>query len=108
MTTIINGTRWRVNVVNPSHDGLLRSDGTRTLGTCDDALKTIFIASNLSEYMSDKVLCHELVHAFCFEYGYYLDIQTEEIVADFMSLYGRDVINMTDDIMNLLKRSKIA
>ena len=104
MTITINNQIWTILNVRPTSSDLLRSDGTITLGVCDDTVKTIFIANNLSREMYDKVLCHELTHAFAFEYDYYMPIDTEEIVADFMSLYGREIINIADEIMNLLTR----
>ena len=101
----VNGVTWSLQFVRPSSRHLQRSDGVYTLGVTDDRLKTVFIVDNLSQKMTDKVFCHELTHVFCFEYHYYMDIQTEEIVADFMSLYGRDIIYLADSIMgNLIRR----
>lgn len=101
----VNGVIWGLQFVKPSSRHLQRSDGSWTLGVTDDRLKTVFIADNLSQEMTDKVLCHELTHVFSFTTGYYMDIRTEEIVADFMSLYGRDIIYIADSIMeNLIRR----
>ena len=34
-----------------------------------------------------------------------IDMPTEEIIADFMSLYGKDIIYLADDIMsNVMER----
>ena len=49
--------------------------------------------------MLTKVLTHEICHAFCFSYGILLDMDTEEIIADFLATYGRDVIELADDIL---------
>ena len=46
------------------------------------------------------MLCRELVHVYSFENNCNIDIQTEEIIADFMSLYGRDIIYIDDSIMS--------
>ncbi len=104
MTFEVNGNTWTIVYCNPSSDNLRRSDGNITLGVCDNSKKCIFLNNRLNEYMTDKVLCHELTHVFCFEYDYSMDIQTEEIVADFMSLFGRDIIYLADSIMNVLAR----
>lgn len=74
----------------------------------DNQKKTVFIADSLSEYMFIKVLCHELTHVFSFSYDLTLDIETEEIIADFMSLYGRDIIYLADDIMHNLGKGIVA
>ena len=75
-----------------------------TFGVTDNSKKTVYLADNLNDYMMDKVFCHELVHVYCFEKDYYVDLKTEEIIADFMSLYGRDIIYLADDIMDSILR----
>ena len=47
----------------------------------------------------DRVLCHELCHAFCLSYNVYMDIDTEEIVADFLTTYGREVFEIADRLL---------
>jgi hypothetical protein len=83
----------------------MTSIGTHTLGVTDNNVKTVFIANNLSEYMTDKVLAHELTHVHSMEYNYYMPIEVEEVVADFISLFGRDIVVLANDIMNNLLRS---
>ena len=68
----INGEEWRILLVSPTHPSLKRSNGSYTIGSCDDSLKTIFLNDTLEmEYMK-KVLCHEIVHAVMFSYNVYL------------------------------------
>ena len=104
MSFTVNGSIWALQFVRPSNKNLQRSDGSWTIGMTDNQKKTVFIADNLSEYMFIKVLCHELTHVFSFSYDLTLDIETEEIIADFMSLYGRDIIYLADDIMYNLRK----
>ena len=75
-----------------------------SLGVTDNTTKTITIADNVSDYMADKILCHELVHVYSFSYGCDIDIETEEIIADFMSLYGRNIVYTADRIFDLLEQ----
>lgn len=96
----VNGKTWNIDFVEPLNRNLMRSDNVYTLGVTDNSLKTIFLSNKLHGKMLDKVLCHELVHVYSFENDCEIDIQTEEIIADFMSLYGRDIIYLADDIMN--------
>lgn len=105
MTFEVNGNVWKIVYCNPSSKNLMRSDKTYTLGVCDNGKKCIFLSDRLSGKMLDKVICHELTHVYSFENECSFDIQTEEIIADFLSLFGRDIIYLADEIMsNLLRR----
>ena len=65
-------------------------------------MKTVYIANNLHPALRRKVLLHELTHVHAMEYNYYMPIEVEEIVADFMSLYGTDIVFLADDILKNL------
>ena len=104
MTFIVNNQEWKLLFVKPNSKDLMRSDGSITLGMTDNNVKTVFVNNRLNDYMTDKVICHELTHVFAFEFDYYMDIETEEIVADFMSLYGRNIILLLDDLIKVLRR----
>lgn len=100
MTFTVNGSTWHLSFEKPSSSNLLRSDGVATIGVTDNALKTVFINNRLTQKMTDKVLCHELVHVYSFENGLNIPIETEEIIADFMSLYGRNIVYLADSILS--------
>lgn len=104
MIFTVNNHEWKIEYEKPNSPNLLRNDGTLTIAVCDNNEKTIFINKNLKGYMFDKVLCHELTHLYAMEFDYYMDIETEEIVADFMSLFGRKIIYLLDDLAEILKR----
>ena len=104
MTFIVNNQEWKLLFVKPNSKELMRSDGSITLGMTDNNVKTVFVNNRLNDYMTDKVICHELTHVFAFEFDYYMDIETEEIVADFMSLYGRNIMLLLDDLIKVLRR----
>ena len=99
MDVVINYKVWHIRFENGTSTELMRSDGTFALGVCDDDLCTIFLCDNLPDHLNESVLCHELCHAFCFSYGLDLDIATEEIVADFLATYGRDVFDVADEVL---------
>lgn len=101
----VNGTIWHLQYKNPKSSVLMRSDGTYTLGVTDRNTKTVTIANCLSKSMMNKVLCHELTHVHAMEYDYSIPIEIEEVVADFISLYGRSIIYIADDILSLLRRT---
>ena len=104
MDFVVNGIEWNLNLVEPCNDMLRRSDNSITLGATDNNLKTVFLNNRLKGRMLEKVLCHEIVHTFCFSYGCTFDIQTEEIIADFLATYGREVFDVADNILQRFAR----
>lgn len=100
MTFTVNNHIWKLQFVRPSSQNLRRSDGSYTFGVTDNNVKTVFIVDNASEYMTDKILLHEIAHVHALEYDYSIPLWVEEIVCDFLSLYGRSVVYMADDIMS--------
>lgn len=100
----INGEDWRILLVSPNHPQLMKSDGTYSIGACNDTLKTIFISDELSDFYTKKVLCHELTHAAMFSYNIYLSIEQEEILADLIATYGQEIVSMTNLIFKRIKR----
>lgn len=105
MQFVVNNTTWNLIFVNPKSEYLRTSKGSYTLGVTDDNKKSVYIANNLPDYMTDKVLAHEITHVYAFEFEYYMPIEIEEIVADYISLFGRDIIVLTNDIMKNVIRS---
>ena len=99
----INGEEWRVLMVSPHHHQLKTSQGTYSLGSCNDLVKTIFINEELNDFYVKKVLCHELTHAAMFSYNIYLSYEQEEVLADLLATYGQEIINMTNLIFKRIK-----
>ena len=95
----VNDILWHIQFKKPTSSELRRSDGTISLGVTDNTTKTVTIADNVSDYMADKILCHELCHVASFSYNLNIDIQTEEIIADFLSTYGREIFDIADDLL---------
>lgn len=95
----IGNFAWQIVFLNGNDDVFRRSDGTYTVGVTDNNLKTVFINDKLKGAFLRKVLCHEIVHCFCFSYGISLPIEVEETIADFVATYGTDIVDLTDAIM---------
>lgn len=95
----INNKTWEIVKISRQNPMLMRSDGSRTVGMTDRDTKTIYLADDLRGKFLDRVLCHELCHAFCLSYNVYMDIDTEEIVADFLATYGREVFEIADRLL---------
>ena len=100
----VNGIEWNLSLVEPCSDNLKRSDNTLALGVTDNNTKAIYINNRVSDAMFDKILCHELCHVASFAYNLHIDIQTEEIIADFLSTYGREIFDIADDLLRRLMK----
>ena len=98
----INNRLWRIRFVSPDSDYLRRSDGTLTVGVTDGGLDTVFLSDGLTDDFLRKVLCHELCHVFCFSYNIEMPIEQEEFMADWLSLYGEELIYLLDDLMTII------
>ena len=98
MIFTINGHLWQLLFVNPNNHQLYRENGTVTLGVTDSSTRTVYINNRLSDFMTQKVISHELVHVACFEYGYTVNRDCEELIADFLATYGRDIFEIADEV----------
>lgn len=97
---IINGKVWHIIHVPPFNRILQRTDGSYTVGVCDNNTKIIYLSSDLEGDFLNKVLCHEITHAVMFSYDVYLDFYEEELVADLIATYGKEIIEITEKIFN--------
>lgn len=100
----INGVSWDLRIVPPDSKDLERSDGSLTYGVTDRSIQTVYIANNLFLSFRWKVLCHEIVHAAMYSYNVFLTVEQEEIVADLIATYGREIIDTADSIFYRLNR----
>lgn len=94
----INGEEWRVVFASRHHPALIRSDGSWTIGCCDDITKTIYIYDQLDNFYLKKVLCHELTHAAMFSYNIDLSYEQEELLADLLATYGQEIVDMANKV----------
>ena len=99
----INGEQWRVKLCSKHHPMLRRSDGSYSVGACDDPSKTIYLYGNLHGDFMKKVLCHELTHAAMFSYNVELSIEQEELLAEIISTYGEEIVEITNMLFYKLK-----
>ena len=87
------------------YDEIFRMDnGEFTIGVCDDNTKTIYISNLLRGEKLKQVLCHEIVHAAMFSYNVELDYEQEELLANLIAIYGKEIIQITDNIFKRLSR----
>ena len=95
----INRVPWRIVFVNNNSHYLMRSDGSITVGVTDWNDKAVYLSNSLRGAFLRRVMAHELCHCFCFSYGVEMPIDEEERLADWVSLYGAELIYILDDIM---------
>ena len=98
----VHGNIWKIQFANPNSKELLRSDGSSTFGVTDNSVKKIFIADNLSDEMTERVLCHEITHVICFENNISIPLETEEWLCNFMADHGKEIIYLLDDILRII------
>ena len=82
------------------------TDGSYTLGVCVDDTKKIYINNKLSLEKIKKVLCHEITHAAMFSYNIQLAYDQEELLADLLSTYGQEIIDITNKIFSKIKNNR--
>ena len=99
----INGEHWKVVLCSVHHPMLVRSDGSLSVGACDDARKTIYLSGDLRGDFLKRVLCHELTHAAMFSYNVELTIEQEELLAELIATYGEEIIDITNILFYKLK-----
>ena len=100
----INGEYWKVLLVSPEHPQLMRSNGAYALGACNDHNKTIYINDEVNLNKRKKILCHEITHAAMFSYNIDLSIEQEELLADLIATYGQEIIHITNQFFNRIKK----
>lgn len=104
MTFSINNRIWHIVFTNPNSPKLCRSDGSITVGVTDGNDCCVYLSDMLKGAFLRKVLCHELVHCFCFSYDISIPIAQEEFMADWISNYGAELIYLLDDLMRSVLR----
>ena len=93
-------------MVSPIHPALYRSNGSLSIGVCDNDTKTIYLNEELPLDKIKKVLCHELTHAAMFSYDIDLNIDQEELLADLIATYGQEIIFTTNKIFSRLTENR--
>ena len=100
----INHEIWVVKFMQPYDEVFRMDNGEFTIGVCDDNTKTIYISNLLKGKKLKQVLCHEIVHAAMFSYNVELDYEQEELIANLISIYGKEIVQITDNIFKRLSR----
>ena len=97
---VINGIELEIKFVRGASSKLMRSDGSISLAVTDWIDRIIYVSDKPENGYLRKILAHELCHCFCFSYNIHMPIELEEYLADWISLYGTDLIYLLDDLMS--------
>ena len=81
-------------------------NGDYALGACSADDQTIYISNDIHCDIFEQVLCHELVHASMFAYDIQLEHDEEELIAEVISIFGEEIIDITDILFEKLKRGR--
>lgn len=95
----MNGIAWHIRLVKSNSPILKRSDGSWSVGACDKNDRCIYLSENLHGSFLERVLCHELTHAACLSWNVSISMETEELICDFMSKHGKEIIYILDNLM---------
>lgn len=99
----INGIEWYLVFVRPESRLLRRSDGSMTLAVTDWNDRTVYVSDAPKGAFLRKIIAHELTHCFCFSFDIHMPIEQEEYMADWISVYGEDLVHVLDSLMRILK-----
>lgn len=97
---VINGIEWKIKFIHGASNKLMRSDGSISLAVTDWNDRIIYVSNKPENGYLRKILAHELCHCFCFSSNIHMPIEQEEYLADWISLYGTDLIYLLDDLMS--------
>lgn len=95
----INNIDWCVVYTN-DEDNLRMNNNTIRLGVTDRDQRIIYINANLSGDLLIDVIRHEICHAFVFSYDYYLSVEEEEFLCEFVAKYSYDILNEADKVLS--------
>ena len=101
---ILNGIVWGVRIVPPDYPLLKMPNGRYTVGVCDNNYRLICVSNQIHGAYFKEVLCHEVVHAAMFSYNIKVEHDFEEFIANFVSRYGQQIIQVTDVMFKNIKR----
>lgn len=100
----INGFIWDICFVNKYNPILYDYlNQMQSIAVTDFAQQCIFISNSIDDRLLYKVIKHELYH--CYEFSkiaYDLPVYEEEWVADFIAMYGEDLIILANDLWHEL------
>lgn len=99
MKIIINKWEYEITLVKEDDEILKMDDGFYHSGITDLKEQKIYIQRGLNSQQLWYTVVHELTHAYLQAYGMLQVDYTDEIVADIMGIYGKDIIENAKEVI---------
>ena len=88
----INNWKYEIYVVEEDDDVLQMDDGYYHSGVTDMKEQRIYLQKGLNEQQMWYTVVHELTHAYLQAYGLLQVEYTDEVIADIMGIYGKNIL----------------
>lgn len=95
----INNWEYEITVVKEDDSILKMDDGYYHSGVTDLKEQKIYIQEGLNSQQLWYTVVHELTHAYLQAYGMLQIDYTDEIVADIMGIYSKDIIETANKVI---------
>lgn len=93
-----NGVEWKILKVPPFHPCLRRSNGTYSIGSCDNITKTIYINQQLKANKFEEVVHHELLHAMLYSYNIKLTYNQKEELVNIITYHNKEIMGIVNKL----------
>lgn len=104
----IKRKRWTIKSAPTGSENLLMN-GDACIAQLFKQLRVIYFDENLLDDYAElrETIVHELTHAFIMTYAIsQKQFRDEEFICEFMAVYGEDIQNLANEIMNVLYEDK--
>lgn len=95
----INNWKYEIYVVNEDDDVLQMDDGYYHSGVTDMKEQRIYLQKGLNEQQMWYTVVHELTHAYLQAYGFLQVEYTDEVIADIMGAYGKNILKDAEKVV---------
>ena len=102
MKIIINKWEYEISAVKEDDKILLMDDNYYHSGITDLKDQKIYIQEGLNSQQLWYTVVHELTHAYLQAYGMLQINYNDEIVADIMGIYGKDIIETAEYVIKVM------
>lgn len=100
--------KFKYSIMQVKHtSAALTANGEQNLGIHNYAHGTICLSDFITKDVLETTLTHEIAHAYlCTHIPVELTRKQKELICEFISLYGKDIILKTEEVLQLLEKTK--
>jgi len=97
MKVKINNVTYKILEVDDIGLHAEKTTNSHTLGSCYYEKQEIYLKKDLNATRKYETLCHELTHAFMFEFGTsQVENYNKEYICDFVGAFGKQIIDIAN------------